>query len=164
MLIFILAKIGTDGDAEDAGPPLMEKLSLKGLLIIRACGKMIFNPSQTFKFHRAEDKEEKKLSKELMRAYLLTDEFARKAMETLVTRFFRFTPRDLREWEEEPDEWEKEQGDGGDDWEFSIRTCSEKLFLDLMINYKDLLVKPLLSVFENVASTPLKFLDHNLLC
>ncbi len=114
---------------------------------------MIFNPAQTFKFHRAEDKEEKKLSKELMRAYLLTDKFAREAMETLVTRFFRFTQRDLREWEEEPDEWEKGQEGGGEDWEFSIRTCAEKLFLDLMINYKDLLVRPLLQVFETVAST-----------
>ena len=114
---------------------------------------MIFNPAQTFKFHRAEDKEEKRLSKELMRAYLLTDEFAREMMDTLVTRFFRFTPRDLREWEEEPDEWEKSQESGGEDWEFSIRTCSEKLFLDLMINYKGLLVQPLLQVFGTVAST-----------
>lgn len=113
---------------------------------------MIFNPAQTFKFHKAEDKEEKKLSKELMRAYLLTDDFAREMMETLVTRFFLFTTRDLKDWEEEPDEWEKNQEGSGDDWDFSIRTCAEKLFLDLMINYKDLLVQPLLQVFGSVAS------------
>ncbi len=52
----------------------------------------------------------------------------------------------------QPDEWEKSQEGGGSDWEFSVRSCSEKLFLDLMINYKDVLVEPLLTVFKNVAS------------
>lgn len=84
---------------------------------------------------------------------LLTESFAREVMEILVTRFFVFTPRDLREWEEEPDEWEKSQEAAGEDWELSIRTCSEKLFLDLMVHYKDLLVQPLLAVFHDVAST-----------
>lgn len=48
---------------------------------------------------------------------------------------------------------EKSQEGAGEDWELSIRTCSEKLFLDLMINYKDSLVQPLLAVFQSVAST-----------
>ena len=52
----------------------------------------------------------------------------------------------------QPDEWEKTQEGGGSDWEFSVRSCSEKLFLDLMINYKDMLMQPLLDVFRNVAS------------
>jgi len=73
-------------------------------------------------------------------------------METLVTRFFVFRPRDLRDWEEEPEEWERREEGEGDFWEFSIRSCSEKLFLDLVINYKDLLVQPLLQVFQSVAS------------
>lgn len=96
------AKIGSDGDAEkDEGPSTMEKLTLKGLLLIRACLKMVFNPVQTFKFQKDADKEERKLSKELMRSELLSGEFAREAMETLVTRFFVFTERDLKEWEAE---------------------------------------------------------------
>ena len=96
------AKIGSDGDTEkDEGPSTMEKLTLKGLLLIRACLKMVFNPVQTFKFQKDEDKEERKLSKELMRSDLLSGEFAREAMETLVTRFFVFTVRDLKEWETE---------------------------------------------------------------
>ena len=96
------AQIGSDGDAEkDEGPSTMEKLTLKGLLLIRACLKMVFNPVQTFKFQKDADKEERKLSKELMRSDLLSGEFAREAMETLVTRFFVFTARDLKEWEAE---------------------------------------------------------------
>lgn len=96
------AKIGSDGDAEEGeGPSTMEKLTLKGLLLIRACLKMVFNPVQTFKYQKNEDKEERKTSKDLMRNDLLSGGFAREVMETLVTRFFVFTARDLKEWEEE---------------------------------------------------------------
>ena len=96
------AELGSDGDArEDDGPSTMEKLTLKGLLLIRVCLRMVFNPVQTFKYQKEEDKEERKTSKELMKSDLLSGEFAREMMETLVTRFFVFTARDLREWEEE---------------------------------------------------------------
>ena len=141
------AKIGTDGDVQDEDViSFSEKLSLKGLLLLRACSKMVFNPAQSFKYPREEDKMEKNIAKDTMRNELLTVDFVREVMETLVTRFFVFTPRDLKQWEEEPDEWEKTQEGAGDDWEFSIRTCSEKLFLDLIINYKDDLVTPLINV------------------
>ncbi|KAL9124942.1 MAG: hypothetical protein Q9217_005789 [Psora testacea] len=141
------AEIGTDGDLQDIDEiSFTEQLSLKGLLLLRACSKMIFNPAQSFKYPRDEDKKEKNVAKDLMKNELLTAELARDVMETLVTRFFVFTPRDLKQWEEEPDEWEKSQEGAGDDWEFSIRTCSEKLFLDLVINYKAELVPPLISV------------------
>ena len=132
--------------------PAFEKLSLRGLLLIRACVKMVYNPAQTFKYQQAEDKEEKNLAKELMRNDLLSGEFAQEVMESLVTRFFVFTPQDLYQWQEDPEGWEKTQEESGDDWELSLRTCSEKLFLDLMIFYKDLLVQPLINVFQTVAS------------
>ena len=144
-------KIGSFGDADSKYIPLLEKLALKGLLILRACSKMVFSPAQTFKYTRDEDKEEKKLAREMMKNGLLSKDFAGEMMETLVSQFFVFTTRDLKEWEEEPDEWEKSQESGGEDWEFSIRTCAEKLFLDLIINFKELLVQPLMTVFATVA-------------
>ena len=147
------SKIGDTGDADDEQTPVMETMTLKGLLLLRGCAKMVFNPAQTFKYQQAEDKEEKKNARELMTNDLLTEVFARDVMETLVARFFVFRARDLRDWEEEPEEWERREEGEGDVWEFSIRSCSEKLFLDLVINYKDLLVPPLLSVFQTVAST-----------
>ena len=145
-------KIRSGGDADEEGTPVMEKLTLKGLLLLRACTKMVFNPQQTFKYQHAEDKEEKMQSTRLMKNDLLTEYFVTIAMETLVTRFFVFRARDLRDWEEEPEEWERREEGEGDVWEFSVRSCSEKLFLDLMINYKDLLIQPLLHVFQSVAS------------
>ena len=96
------AKLGSDGDAgNDEGTSTKEKLTLKGLLLIRGCLKMVFNPAQTFKYQKDEDREERKTSKEIMGSDLLSGEFAREVMETLVTRFFVFTARDLKEWEEE---------------------------------------------------------------
>ena len=94
--------IGSDGDADkDEGPSMMEKLTLKGLLLIRACLRMVFNPVQTFKYQKDEDKEERITSKELMKSDLLSGDFAHEVMETLVTRFFVFTAQDLKEWVEE---------------------------------------------------------------
>jgi len=145
------AAIGTDGDTND-GKPSTEKLALKGLLIIRACVKMVHSSSQTFKYRTPEDKEEKSQATTLIRQELLTAQLVQEVMEVLVTRFFVFRASDLKEWEEGPEEWEKREEGDGEDWEFSIRSCSEKLFLDLAINYKDMLVQPLLQVFYGVAT------------
>ena len=146
------ASIDTDGDLDEKDMPVMEEITLKGLLLLRGCLKMVFNPQQTFKYQKAEDKEEKIRSTEFMKKDLLSEYFVSEMMETLVTRFFVFRPRDLRDWEEEPEEWERREEGEGDVWEFSIRSCSEKLFLDLVINHKDLLVPSLLQVFQKVAS------------
>lgn len=144
------AKIGTDGDEEDDAP-ILERLGLKGLLIVRACVKMVFYPVQTFRYRKQEEKDERKKATDMIKQELLTDDLVREMVSTLVTRFFVFRPSDLRMWEEEPDEWEKME-EGAEDWEFAVRPCAEKLFLDLAKNFKDLIVQPLLQVFHTVAS------------
>lgn len=145
------AKIGTDGDADEE-KTLLQKVGLKGLLLLRACMRMAFNPAHTFKYQHAQDKEEKKQSVEHIKSQLLTEDLVVQVMELLVTRFFVFRESDLREWEEEPEEWEKREEEIADAWEFSIRSCSEKLFLDLVINFKELLIPKLLNVFYSYAS------------
>lgn len=128
-----------------------EKIALKGLLIIRACVKMIHNPTQTFKQRSLEDTEERSQAIIKIQHDFLTQACVTEMIETLVTRFFVFRARDLKEWEEEPEEWQKREGEDVEDWEFSVRSCSEKLFLDLAINYKEVMVQPLLQVFYSVA-------------
>jgi hypothetical protein len=144
------AKIGTDGD-EDDEPPLLERLALKGLLLIRACLKMVFYPAQVFRYKHPQEKEERARAIQYVKTELFTEDLVRDMMSVIVTRYFVFRPSDLRMWEEEPDEWEKME-EGGEDYEFSIRPCSEKLFLDLAKNFKDILIQPLLQVFYSVAS------------
>lgn len=141
--------LGTGGDDEMS---LIEKTGLRALLLIRACAKMAFNPAQTFKYQTPEDKEERKKSVELIKSQLFTHEFVVNVMELLVTQFFRFRKIDFQEWEEDPEEWEKQQEVNSDAWEFAIRSCSERLFLDLVIHFRELLIPQLLTVFYSFAS------------
>lgn len=143
---------GIDDDEDKNEKPLMEQLSLRGLLLIRACLKMVFNPTQTFKYRHDEEKVERTQSIAAIKTHLLSQDFVREMMEVVVTRFFVLRESDLREWEEDPEEWERTQEGSEETYEFSVRPCSEKLFLDLAINYKTLIAGPLLQVFHRVAS------------
>ena len=138
-----------DSDEESA----TDKLALKALLLFRACVKMVFNPIQTFKYQTPQDKEDRKAATDLIRDSVLTNDLVLHLMEILVTQYFVLRPSDLRDWEEEPDEWERREEEIADAWEFSPRSCSEKVFLDLVINFKELLVPRLLQVFQQYATT-----------
>ncbi|KIV82639.1 hypothetical protein PV11_04736 [Exophiala sideris] len=140
-----------DGDVNDDSP--IDKLSLKALLLFRACLKMVFNPVHTFRYQTPQDKDDRKNAVDFVKNSVLQDAFVMQLMEILVTQYFVLRPSDLREWEQEPDEWERREEEIADAWEFSIRSCSEKLFLDLVINFKELLVPRLLDVFHQYAVT-----------
>lgn len=145
------ATIGFSGDQGD-DKSFLEKITLKGILLIRACIKMVFNPAQTFKYRHPQEKEEKADATKAVQEQLLTDAFVQELMEVTVTKFFVFRESDLRDWEEEPEEWEQMMDSEAEGFEFSVRPCAEKLFLDLALNYRSLLLQPLLAVFNSVAS------------
>ena len=145
-------KILDNGGVDDEEKSIMEKLSLKGLLILRACVRMVFNPQQTFKFRKPEDKEEKNQSQEVMKDGLLSHEMVMEIMEVVVTRFFVLREVDLRDWTQDAEEWERKEDSEGTGYMYAVRPCAERLFLDLMINFKEILVEPLLQVFYRVAS------------
>ncbi|KAF3484083.1 KapH [Arthroderma uncinatum] len=145
-------KAGTDGDADEDEQPFLEKLCLKALLLLRACAKLAFYPTNTFKYQKQQFKEEKSQCVSIIKSEIFNEEFVVQVMELLVTRFFVFRASDLREWEEEPEEWEKREEEEIEAWEFSIRSCAEKLFLDLVINFKELLIPKLLNVFYSYAN------------
>ncbi|KAA8644618.1 putative importin 11 [Aspergillus tanneri] len=144
------AQLGASSESE--GKSLMEKTGLRALLLLRACSKMAFNPAQSFRYQTPQDREEKKASIELIKSQLFTHDFVVNVMELLVTQFFRLRKSEFQEWEEDPEEWERKEEDISDAWEFSIRSCSEKVFLELVIHFKDLLIPRLLSVFYSFAS------------
>jgi len=142
--------LGSDMDTE--GKSLLEKAGLRALILVRACARMAFNPVQTFKYQTPQDKEERKQAVQRIKTQLFTEDFVVNVMELLVTQFFRFRNVDFQEWEEDPESWEKKEEQSTEAWEFSIRPCSEKLFLDLVIHFKDLLIPRLLHVFYSFAS------------
>ncbi len=140
-------------DTDKDERPVMERLCLKGLNILRACLKMVFSPVQSFKYKTPEIKAEQQEAVALIKTQLLTDELVGQVASVIVTKFFVFRQVDLEAWEEDEDEWEIREEGGGDTWEFEVRPCSEKLFMDLVINFKHLLVQPLLSFFQSVTGT-----------
>ena len=140
-----------DGSKNDR--PAMEKLCLKGLIILRACMKMVFIPAQSFKYRTAEVKAEQQAAVATIKTDLLTDDLVSQIANVIVTKFFVFRQVDLESWEEDEDEWEIREEGGSDTWEFEVRPCAEKLFMDLVINFKHLLVQPLLGFFASVAGT-----------
>ena len=140
-----------DDLADDMEKSYMETLCLKALHILKACMKMVYNPSHTFKYQHPQDRAERRESTDAIKVKLLEPEIIKEMSSTLVTRFFRYTTRDLRQWEEEPAEWEQRESGRGDAWEFSIRLAAEGLFLDLVKHNKDLLVPDLLTQFWGIA-------------
>ena len=147
----------TTGDAIEEPSGVQKFLILKGLLLLRAFLRMSFNPPYLLTYQQSLDKEEKLTIRDFVRDELFTEALVCEAMETLVSCYFVITPQDLKEWEEEPEEWEKAQEGAGEDWELSIRTCSEKLFMDLINNYKSSLVQRLLTAYQAVAG---KIINH----
>ncbi|OBT43293.1 hypothetical protein VE00_06872 [Pseudogymnoascus sp. WSF 3629] len=144
----------TDADADDEdGRHVLEKLALKGLSLLRSCLQMVFRPKLSFVYRSAEIKEAEKGLIDVIKFQLLTDELVSQMASVIVTKFFIFRQADLEAWNEDPYEWEIREDAGGDGWEFEVRPCSEKLFMDLVINYKHLLAQPLLSFFQSVTGT-----------
>ncbi|KAL3425415.1 importin-beta domain-containing protein [Phlyctema vagabunda] len=133
--------------------PVKEKLCLKGLTILRACMKMVFSPAHSIKYRSPEVKAEQIQAIQSLKQHLLTDDLVAQMANVIVTKFFVFRQADLEAWEEAEDEWEIREEGGGDTWEFEVRPCAEKLFMDLVINFKQLLVEPLLGFFQSVAGT-----------
>ncbi|KAK3060043.1 hypothetical protein LTS18_009469, partial [Coniosporium uncinatum] len=70
-----LFTIGTDGDADPDERSVGEKLSLKGLQIVRLCVKMVHNPTKSFKYRQPQEKEEKAQATSTVKSELLTNGF-----------------------------------------------------------------------------------------
>jgi hypothetical protein len=134
----------------DDDKPLIEILSLKGILLLRECIRMLFKPLQTFKYRHQEEKDEQKTALEYFKSQLMVDSFVLEMTHVIVEKFFLFRPSDLAEWQEDPEEWERKNESEDQNWEYAVRPCAARLYLDLITHYKDLLMPPLLSVFESM--------------
>ena len=160
------AKIGTDGDADEDERHALEKVSLRGILMLRACVKLLCAPTQALKYNKDPKRdEEKDEAMTVLRDNVFTKDFVGELLTVVVQQYFVFRATDLKEWEEEPDEWEKREDGEGEDFQVSIRAASEKLYLDLAFHFKDLVIPPLLSVFQELKGktrTHCPALDHRL--
>ncbi|KAF2151677.1 ARM repeat-containing protein [Myriangium duriaei CBS 260.36] len=138
-------------DTQDDGPSISEKLSLNGLLLIRACIRMAYKPVNTFKYRQPKDKEERKQAETTMKQDLLTQPFVEDIMTVIMTKFLVLRQSDLRDWTEDPEDWVTRQENESEDMNLSVRACSERLVLDLSTHFKATLTGPIMSLFHSVA-------------
>ncbi|KAJ6264602.1 hypothetical protein Dda_0751 [Drechslerella dactyloides] len=141
---------GIPMDDEDEAT-FVEKIALQGMLLYRNCIQMVFKPVQTFKYRHKEEKEENIRATAFMKTQVLTLELATRFMELLVTKYFILRKDDLEAWEEDPETWAITWDDQTESWEYMIRPCAEKLFVDFAVNFKRDLAQPIVNVFNNVA-------------
>lgn len=67
----------------------------------------------------------------------------------LVSHYFLLTEEELAMWEEDPESFAVEET-GGDSWKYSLRPCTEVLFLDIFHNYSQTLTLVLLEMVQNL--------------
>ncbi|KAI0178840.1 ARM repeat-containing protein [Hypoxylon sp. FL1284] len=126
---------------------VLEELALKGLLLMRACSRMVHYPQHSIRYRSKEAVNEDAQAIDVVKNNLLTNDLVIQMVQVIITGFFIFRKADLDAWQEEPQEWEEREGGQGNAWEWEVRPCAEQLFLDLLTRYKDLLLQPLLSYF-----------------
>ncbi|OTB05591.1 hypothetical protein M426DRAFT_319582 [Hypoxylon sp. CI-4A] len=130
--------------------PIPERLALKGLLILRLCIRMVHRPKQSIRYRSKAIVDEHKDAIKQIETELFKDELIIQIVNTLITHLFIFRKADLDAWEEDPQEWEEQEETQGNAYEWEVRPCAEKLFLDLLTYYKQLLIQPLLSYFTTI--------------
>lgn len=84
----------------------------------------------------------------------LSEEFVKNAVQLLVSRFMPLNPSDLEQWSADPEEWLNEEEREGDQWEFEIRACSERVLLQLSNQFPKFVTPLLLETFKQVALQP----------
>ncbi len=141
-----------DGAKSKVEGPLLERLALKGLLLIKSCVGIVFNATRTWRYRSREFKKEQEEAVGLIKTGLLTNDFVLQVVNTLITQLFVFRESDLEAWEEAPEEWEAQERSMGDSWEWQVRPCAERLFVDLLVHYKELLGPPLLQYFQTATN------------
>ncbi|OLL24970.1 Importin-11, partial [Neolecta irregularis DAH-3] len=129
----------------------LEKVIVQGMLLVKLALKTLSNPSSSsLNFREKDEKAEIRQASQLLKDELFTTEMLHRIVETLVTKYFIMRKADFEAWEEDPEAFilDEEQAS----WEHQLRPCSEKLFSDLMCNFKETLITPLLAVLEATAT------------
>ncbi|XP_074668621.1 importin-11 isoform X5 [Strix aluco] len=70
----------------------------------------------------------------------------------LVTHYFLLTKEELAMWEEDPEGFTVEET-GGDSWKYSLRPCTEVLFIDIFHEYNQTLTPVLLEMVHSLQAS-----------
>ncbi|XP_067087527.1 importin-11 isoform X1 [Osmerus mordax] len=103
-----------------------------------------YKPAKNIEDSKAESLEAHKIKTAFFTHATLT-EIGRR----LVSHYFLLTKEEVTMWEEDPESFAVEET-GGDSWKYSLRPCTEVLFLDIFHNYSQTLTPVLLEMVQNL--------------
>ncbi|XP_029165906.1 importin-11 [Nylanderia fulva] len=75
-----------------------------------------------------------------------TPEILTEICSRLVTHYFLLTPTDLEMWDTQPESFAVD--DGGESWKYSLRPCTESLFLAIFHQFRDVLASVLVDLMK----------------
>ncbi|KAG9306619.1 hypothetical protein G9A89_004816 [Geosiphon pyriformis] len=143
----ILINDGSSYEADlSTKSPTFEKILVQGLLLLKG----IIKKSAYNQNPRGLDKSKVTDAYSRVDTEFLTPDFVKICAETLISRFLVLMKSDLKMWEEDPEGWVNHLED--DHWEYQIRPCSEKLFMDLLSQYRQILSPLLIQMLRSVSS------------
>lgn len=141
-----------DDDAAEEAAEDWTKVVVQGMLLIKHLIGVLYRngASNLLTYKTDEDKEETKVAVDMLRQFF-SEALVQHLTELLVTWYLRLRPADLVEWHDNPEEWANE--DLNNAWEYQLRACSEKLYGDLAINFREIVVPMVLKNLEQSTSS-----------
>ncbi|XP_040277260.1 importin-11 [Bufo bufo] len=113
-----------------------------------------FKPSKNF-----EDSKPETISAHQIKMSFFTYPTLMEICHRLVTHYFLLSEEERAMWEEDPEGFAVEES-GGDSWKYSLRPCSEVLFMDIFHEYSQILTPVLLDMVHTLQGpTPLEDLN-----
>lgn len=143
-------QLSSTGDIDDDEVDVYDSFNLRAVLLLRSCFKEAFNLSQSFKYRNSEGKDDPPNARKVLLDEVLTKDFVKETFEILISKFFLYVQSDIEEWISEPEEWDMKEEGEGEAFEKSIRSASERLFLDIVLHHKDVVIEPLLDTAKSV--------------
>ncbi|CAG8494007.1 26063_t:CDS:10, partial [Racocetra persica] len=143
----LLVTYGKSNEDPSYKSPVIEKYLIQALLLLKSIiRKSSYN-------HGLRDSKDQQVS-EAMRIVdeqILTPNFVESCAELLISNLIILRKDDLIMWEEDPEGWINY--DESDHWEHQLRPCAEKVFMDLLSQYRDTLSPKIVKLIENVAKS-----------
>lgn len=141
-----------DDEGNDDAISLWEFLAIKTLLIFKILINFLFKKGSvlTLKSNSKVNKLEISNAIELLSKEFFSYDLIISLTELLINYYIKLRPKDLESWMIEPEEWCNEEIN--ENFEYSIRKCSENFFQDLINNFKEQIVPFIMNKIQNEMS------------
>lgn len=137
------------GEENDSQDELTDFICLRTLILLRQCFKIAYQTTSPVGLATSRSHSESAASlRKLMETELLTDAYCLDLFKDLISSYLVFMDSEIEEWTEESEEWELRENHVNDAFEHSVRSCAERLLLDVTIRLTNETFQLLLSLVE----------------